>query len=281
MSAAREEPARRRGPADRDLGMAAGRRAQGIGFDPGPGARVGHQRAQHRVVELVAAAHRAVGRQQGPSGERQIADRVEHLVADELVGEAHAFRVEDAVVGDDQRVLERGAERVAGVPQRRHIAHEAEGARARDLAAEAVGLHVDGQRLVADQRMVVVDLGLDAEAARIGRDLAIGVAHRDPHRLEHADIAARLIERRDADGIDRRHERRRAAVHDRRFRTVDLDHRIVDAQAGQRGQNMLGGGHQRPGFVPQHGGEFGGGDRSHVGRDLAIVPAVDARPHEP
>ena len=39
---------------------------------------------------------------------------------------------------------------------------------------------------------------------------------------------------------------RRAAVHDRRFRTVDLDRGVVDAEARERRQNMLGGGHQRP-----------------------------------
>ncbi len=124
------------------------------------------------------------------------------------------------------------------------------------------GLHVDGDDLPADQRMVELDLGLDPEAARIRAELAEGVAHRDPHRLEHADVAARLVERFEADLIDRRDERRGAAVHDRHFRTVDLDHRVVDAEAAQRRQDVLGGGHQRARRIAQDGGEFGGGDRS-------------------
>ena len=38
---------------------------------------------------------------------------------------------------------------------------------------------------------------------------------------------------------------------------------------------MLGGGHQRPRFVAQHGGEFGRGDGAHVGGDFAIRAAFD------
>ena len=67
-----------------------------------------------------------------------------------------------------------------------------------------------------------------------------------------------------------------AAVHDRRFRAVDLDGGVVDAETGEGRENMLGGGHQRPRFVAQHGGEFSRGDGAHVGGDLAIRAAFDA-----
>ena len=64
------------------------------------------------MVELVAAAHRAVDAEQRRAGQRQIADGVERLVAGELVGEAQAFGIEQPLFVDDERVLERGAERV-------------------------------------------------------------------------------------------------------------------------------------------------------------------------
>src|SRR3954447_6783876 len=108
------------------LGMAP-RRSYRLRVDPSPRAGIRHQRTQHRMVELMAASHGAVRGEQGAARKRQIADRVQDLVADEFVGETLAFRIEDAVVADDERVLERGAERITRVPQRGHVAHETEG----------------------------------------------------------------------------------------------------------------------------------------------------------
>src|SRR5215469_3847303 len=251
-----------------------------LAFDPGPGACIRHQGTDQRMVELVAATHRAVSAEQGPARQRQIADRVQYFVANELVGETHALRVENAVVADDERVLERGAERVARVPQRGHIAHEAEGARARDVAAERFGLHVDRQRLTPDERVLELDLRLDAEAAGIGPYLSERISLGHPHRLEDPDMTPGLIERLETHRVDRRDKRGRAAVHDRRFGTIDFDDSVVDAEAGERGQYVLGGGYQRPGGVAEHGGEFGGGDRAHVGRDLTLLPPFDMRADE-
>jgi len=86
------------------------------------------------MIELVAATDGLVGRQQRLAGQRQIADRIEHLVAHELVGKAQALRIEHAVFADHQRVVERGAEREARAPELGDVLHEAEGARARDVA---------------------------------------------------------------------------------------------------------------------------------------------------
>ena len=72
-----------------------------------------------------------------------IADGVNRLVTNELVGETYAVGIEDAVFGDDHRILERGAERVTGIPEFGHVAHEAERARARQLAAEQMRLDVE------------------------------------------------------------------------------------------------------------------------------------------
>src|SRR4029079_5198197 len=106
---------------------------------------------------------------------------------------------------------------------------------------------------------------------------AEGVTHRNLNRLEHLKVALGLIEGHEADRIDGRDERRRAAVHDRRFRAVDLDGGVVDAETGEGRKHMLGGGYQRARFVAQHGGELGRGDSAHVGGDLAIRAALDAR----
>ncbi len=58
--------------------------------------------------------------------------------------------------------------------------------------------------------------------------------------------------------LDRGDEGSGAAIHDRNFRTVDLDHGVVDAHAAQGREYMLGGGNDRTVAVAQHGCEFGG-----------------------
>jgi len=57
-------------------------------------------------------------------------------VAHELVGVAQSLGIEDGVAIDGDRILERGAQRVACLPQLLDVADEAESAGAGDLAAE-------------------------------------------------------------------------------------------------------------------------------------------------
>ena len=52
--------------------------------------------------------------------------------------------------------------------------------------------------------MIEVDLGFDAEAARIRPHLAEGVADRDPDRLEDLEITAGPVERLEPDQVDGR-----------------------------------------------------------------------------
>ena len=82
----------------------------------GPGRWIVHQRGNYRMVQLVAAAYRAIGADQRSASKRQIAERIDRLVADELVGETYAIRIEHAIFGDYDRILEGGAERIASIP---------------------------------------------------------------------------------------------------------------------------------------------------------------------
>ena len=79
----------------------------------------------------------------GRAGESQIADRVERLVAHELVGEAKPLAVDDAVVADGDSVLKRSAKGKTRRPEPLHVLHEAEGAGAGKLAAERARIDVD------------------------------------------------------------------------------------------------------------------------------------------
>src|SRR5262249_53354634 len=127
------------------------------GFDHGPSVGVGKQGLEHQRIEPVTSPAGAKGPEDRCAGKRKIADRVERLVAHELVGEAQAFAVDDAVVADRHGVLERSAERETGGPQVLHILHEAEGAGASKLAAESARIYVDLDLLIADQRRIELD----------------------------------------------------------------------------------------------------------------------------
>ena len=85
------------------------------------------------MIELVAAADRTIGADQRRAGQRQIADRVDRLVADEFVGKRMPSRIEHAIFGDHDGILERGAERIARAPQLGDVAHEAESPRPRQI----------------------------------------------------------------------------------------------------------------------------------------------------
>ena len=111
-------------PADRAAGrflagFLADFRAKLRTLDQHPGRRIGHQRRQHRMVELMAAADRTIGAEQRRTGKREIADGVERLVTGKFVGEAETVRIEQPVLVDDKRILERSAERVASAPKLR------------------------------------------------------------------------------------------------------------------------------------------------------------------
>src|SRR5207249_8810222 len=88
-------------PGRREFGETGRRLALVIERDDLVGARIGEQRAQQLVVQRVAALEGDVAREQRLAGDVHVADRIEDLVLDELVGVAQAFGVEHALVVDD------------------------------------------------------------------------------------------------------------------------------------------------------------------------------------
>src|SRR5215831_4031386 len=143
-------------------------------LDHGPSGRIAEQCRQYRMVYLVATAHRAVGPENRRAGERQIADRVEYLVAHELVGKAQTFGIENPVVGENQSVLQRSPECETRTPQLRHIPHESKRAGAGDLAPECRGLDLDGECLASDQRMAEIDLHAHPKSTLVRPELPEG-----------------------------------------------------------------------------------------------------------
>src|ERR1700686_5007696 len=124
--------------------------------------------------------------------------------------------------------------------------------------------------------MIEFDFGFDPKPAQIGPQFAVAVALGDADRLEHLDVAARRRQRDDAGLIDRGNERRGAAVHNRYFGTIDLDDRVIDAEAVQGRQYMFGRRYRRAVAIAEHGGEFGRRHGAETGVELAVWLAVGA-----
>ena len=87
-----------------------------------------------------------------------------------------------------------------------------------------------------------------------------------PHRLQNLQVTPWRIERNDAGAIDRLDEGGRAAVHDRHFRSINLDGRVVDAERAEGGHQVLHRRHLRAGDA-DGGAQLGGADVTEIGGD--------------
>src|SRR6202453_3657498 len=178
------------------------------------------ERIERHRVEPMSGAIGPVEADNGRARERQIADRIERLVAHELIGVAEPFRVEDGVAIDGDRILERGAERIAGPPQGLNVADESERARAGDVAPESRRIKIEHPALAANRRRFEVDLDVEAEAAFRGDEFGEAALMIHAHRLDDLEIAARPALLDDANRIDRPDKVDGGAAPDRRLRAI-------------------------------------------------------------
>ena len=172
------------------------------------------------------------------TGEIEVAHRVEHLVAHELVAIAQAAFVEDAVAADHDGVLERAAERQPGRAHALDLVEEAEGPGAANVPLEARRRGDDLDALAADR----VRGEIDGEAQREflgGLERRCGLARFHPDGLQDSDRAPRRVLLNEAGALDEMDEWRGAAIHRRNFGPVELDQYVVELEPGERGQQML------------------------------------------
>src|SRR5581483_3038886 len=194
-----------------------------------------HETRMHRVAGL-RGRDLADDR---PPDEREITEQVEDLVANELIAEAE-LAVHDTLIIEHDAVFDRPAARQTGSAKLLDIAHETEGARRCDLLQEVVVIEVELHRLAADDRMVEIDLVLENQPVCRGNSNTF-IAIDDLDRLldpQHRNLGA---ERTDTGGVDEMHERKRAAVDDRNFGTIDPDVDIGDPARHDRGEKMFDG----------------------------------------
>ena len=206
--------------------------------------------------------------------EREVADHVEDLVADELVLEPQRV-VEETGLAEDDGVVERAAQRQPLLAELLDLLQEAERPRRRDLLGEGLLGHVLGPRLVPQQRVVEADaVGHLEVVGRVDGDALVAVGERD--RPRHLQKPPRRLEGPDARLVDQVDERGGAAVHDRHLGLVQLDADVVDAETDEGRQQML----DRPDRRRVLGERGGVADAGYPIRDGGNLQAVEIEPLE-
>ena len=188
-----------------------------------------------------AVGHEVPDQRMAHQGE--VADDVENLVPDELVLEPQRG-VQDARLTQYHRVVERAAERQPLLAEHLDLPQEAEGARRRDLVDKCLFAHPQRAHLMPQQRVIEADAVGHAEmiGGIQGDPLAAARKLDGPHDLHESP---RLLQRRNAGFVHQVHERRRAAVHDGHLGLIQLDDDVVDAEADERGEQVLDGLYRR------------------------------------
>ena len=161
-------------------------------FDEPPGVGSSRILRGERRVQRVAAAMRDEVADHRMADEREVADDVEDLVAHELVVEPQRV-IQHARFAENDRVVERSAEREAALPQHLDFLQEPERPRRSNLLDEALLVDLHRPRLVPEQRMVEADAVSDLQMfGRIERDALVTLRERD--RTNDFQVAARRLQ---------------------------------------------------------------------------------------
>jgi hypothetical protein len=203
--------------------------------------------------------------------EGQVADEVEDFVADELIREAEGA-VEDTVSGEDDGGGVGDAADEAHVAKHGFIFLKAEGAGGSNEVGVGSGFEVAGE-VVATDGCWKVDGVVDG-VARAGVDayefVSVGRAFADLDGLEDADVLALAALTLEAVGEDGGDVGERAAVEDGDLEVVDLDDDVVDAEADESGEQMLGG-LDKDALAHEGGGVADACDVAAGGGDFKVV----------
>ncbi len=261
---------------DVDRAVLAERQGRVVGGRAGSGLE---QPASQGRVGLVA---RAIGHDEAVqvgAQERQVADHVEDLVPRALIGEPERV-ADDPVPAEEEQVGLGRPDADPRGPQGGGFRFEQERPARGDLVAERIARQADAVALRADRRVrsVVEVIREGQPAGGSGRvDGQDGIPLADAHRLlDHKGPAHPVLldEPRVVEGLD---ERAAGAVAAGALAGVDLDHGVVNLEAGQGGHDMLD--HLDGGVTAaDRGPPLRGHDRIEPGRDPR--PAGEVGPLE-
>ena len=192
-----------------------------------PGGRVGEEAADELGVEGVAGLAGFYAAEKREANQGEVADKVEGLVAAKFVGIAEGA-VHDAVLGEDDGVIQRAAADEAHGAERLDIGLKAEGAGAGENLAEGFGIDEQFDLLLADEWVRKINVAADAEfVGRIDTDAA--AVFDDFDGLEDAEVAAFAAEAAEARLIEQLEKRLGGTVENRDFDVVEVNKDVVDA----------------------------------------------------
>jgi hypothetical protein len=233
-----------------------------------PGGGVGEEAAYELGVEGVASFAGFDAAEERKADEGEVADKVEGLVAAELIRIAEGT-VHDAVFGEDDGIIEGAAADEAHRAEWFNIGFEAESAGAGENLAERMGIYEYFDFLLADQRVGKIDVAADMEFVG-GMNGDATAVFDDFDRFEDAEIASLAAKAAKACSIEELQERLGGTIEDGDFDVVDVDENVVDAVGIGGGEKVFGGGEQDT-LLHEAGGVANASDVVAVGFDGEIV----------
>src|SRR6185437_16320393 len=175
--------------------------------------------------------------ERGPR-QRHVADRIQNLMADELIGETLTFLVDHAIIVQRQRVLQRRAMRQIHPAQSFQVFQEAEGAGRRDGLAEIPGGKNEAEFLASDRGAWIIEYEIvPGLVGGLERGGSIAVLHLDP--FSQRKNAALLALPPQTGLLDQKKIRERVAIQDGGLRPIQTHIYVVQAGAGDGRHQVL------------------------------------------
>ena len=214
----------------------------------------------------------------GAADECQVADDVEHLVADELLRIPQRLVGQHGILADDDRILETPALDQAVLDEEFDLLVEAEGPGVTQFLLPAGRCDLEGEELGEPPPLVGAGAGDLETRVREHRHLRFADIEFD-RRIDPVDLE-RIGLGHPAGLLDQADEFPGTAIGDRRLIGIQLDHRVVDARTGQSRQHMLHRVHlHRP--LAEGGGALGVDDMLGARLDLGGAFEVDPTESQP
>src|SRR6266436_2400990 len=223
----------------------------GLARGDGPEGRIGQQAADELGMQRVASFVGLHACQKRQSGQSQVTDQVQGLVAPELVGEAQ-WTVQDPVVRKNNGIFERTAPNQAHGPQRLDVSLETEGSSASQQMAESIGPNHHLHFLLTDKGMWKIHVAPNVKlTGGINPDPAVSFG--DFQGLEYFQVPPLPAQLSNAGLFQHLHERLGRTIQNGHLDRVDVDVDVVDAAGKDGGKQVLRCGEQNALFHEARG----------------------------